>query len=90
MDDRCSGYTNKETYDVAVHFQHNVANHVKATFAAKRAKRTDAPRSHLGHWLEQGIRKFKPLDNGGIYYQLLNSALARVNWCEIADGFLED
>ncbi len=92
------GWTNYETWAVKLWIDNDQDSYKQWTSLARIALRThgakDAPR-HMAVELE-GWHKderpsgFMPQLNGTVYSDLLNHALDRVNWHEIAEAMIEE
>lgn len=99
-----NGWTNYETWAVALWIDNERASHECWREAAAEARQEaptcrqvaegiwsaeNAARFLLADWLKEDITEAAPLTEASVYSDLLNAALAEVNWQEIADHLLE-
>ena len=98
-DSSYQGWTNHETWCVQLwltneepEYRHWTA-HAAGTWGHAEADqyltRAEVARCHLAVMLREEIENAVPLDNCGMYSDLLTSALSKVNWDEIANAWLE-
>lgn len=98
-----NGWTNYETWAVALWIDSERASYECWRQAAAQARREaptcrqvadgiwseeNAARFLLADWLKEDITDAAPLTEANVYSDLLNAALAEVNWQEIADHWL--
>jgi hypothetical protein len=100
MDCKYNGWTNYETWAVSLWlgndretdaYWRGVAREVFENAGPGHAlTREEVARVDLATRLKDEIEENMPCPNSGLYTDLLNAALAEVNWYEIADALLED
>lgn len=105
MDKKYNGWTNYETWAVALWMDNDALCHRYWREAAHEA-RSEAPKCQqvtddiwtesqaarflLADWIKEGISEKAPTSEPSVYTDLLQAALDSVEWQEIADHLLED
>lgn len=89
-DKTCLGYKNYETSSIAVHLSNTRAPYARWTERAKEILGNDAATFVLANEIQESFFvKVRPItDNNDVFGSLLNQALSRVSWYEIAEGFV--
>ena len=100
-----NGWTNCETWTTAFWLVNDRATHCYWKEATRECKVfspsagqvtkgcwtiEEAARFWLADRLKDEVAERSPINEGGLYANLLGAALQRVNWLEIADHYLAD
>ena len=81
-----NGYTNYETWAVALWLDNEEYSHEESRRIVNEYDNTYDASKALQEWVEE----FNPLnDNNTLFADLLNAALSVVNWYEIAENYRE-
>ena len=95
----CNGWFNYETWSANLYFGetfHELAHDYITNLSADELPGGDCYDfdqivDHLGECFECSVDEFMPsVPDGGFAQQILNSALAEINWQEIAEHYAED
>jgi len=103
-DKRYNGWTNYETWNVALWIDNDQSSYSQRQELAQQAwddaesergyssqTREDSAKYLLSKALESWIEEDNPLaSDASLFSDLLSAALSEVNWYEIAENFLED
>jgi hypothetical protein len=87
-----NGYTNYETWAVSTWLDNERGSYFGWLNRAKELLEddTETANTELAHEIRQHLDEFHPLaDSASLYSDLLNAALAKVDWYEVAEGFIE-
>ena len=85
-----NGWANYETWAVKLWLDNEEPSYRHWTEQAKRWHGEDDAASSLAEQLKEEVREAAPLEESSLYTDLLNAALAEVDWSEIAHSYLDE
>lgn len=92
-DHRHNGWTNYETWNVALHMDNDEGSYREARRVARGFVRTedsaDDARNAMAGWLKETHEEAMP-ELSGTYGDLLGAALGEVDWYEIACHYVDE
>ena len=88
-DETYQGYKNFETWTIALHLDNTYASHMYWTERANELLDNDNAVFVLASEIQESLAAHPLDDDVSVFSSLLNSALSRVNWYEVAERFVE-